>query len=185
VLTLAGGAECHGADMFRNIERCQADAAAGVVNQHRFIFLQSSHRDQQSPRREIVNRNRGGLFECQVGRLLKYLECGNSNQFRLPSEPRHRNYQIADDAAIDALTSGFDRGLIADIVAHCGWDDLFDAIVYPDEVPAGRPAPYLIFRAMEKVLVQPVARVAAIGDTTLDSPSEREIARQERMKREG
>jgi phosphonatase-like hydrolase len=67
-----------------------------------------------------------------------------------------------------ALTSGFDRGLIADIVAHCGWDDLFDAIVYPDEVPAGRPAPDLIFRAMEKLLVQPVARVAVIGDTTLD-----------------
>src|SRR5215470_7661716 len=66
------------------------------------------------------------------------------------------------------LTSGFDRGLIADIVAHCGWGDLFEAIVYPDEVPAGRPAPYLIFQAMQKVLVQPVARVAVIGDTTLD-----------------
>jgi phosphonatase-like hydrolase len=67
-----------------------------------------------------------------------------------------------------ALTSGFDRGLIADIVAHCGWAELFDAIVYPDEVPAGRPAPYLIFQAMQKTLVHPVARVAAIGDTALD-----------------
>ena len=67
-----------------------------------------------------------------------------------------------------ALTSGFDRGLIADIVAHCGWADLFDAIVHPDEVPAGRPAPYLIFQAMQKTLVQPVSHVAAIGDTALD-----------------
>jgi phosphonatase-like hydrolase len=67
-----------------------------------------------------------------------------------------------------ALTSGFDRGLIADIVVHCGWTELFDAIVYPDEVPAGRPAPYLIYQAMQKLLVQPVARVAAIGDTALD-----------------
>jgi phosphonatase-like hydrolase len=67
-----------------------------------------------------------------------------------------------------ALTSGFDRGLIADIVAHCGWGELFDAVVYPDEVPAGRPAPYLIFQAMQKTLVQPVAQVAAIGDTALD-----------------
>ena len=66
------------------------------------------------------------------------------------------------------LTSGFDRRLIADVVAHCGWAELFDAIVYPDEVPAGRPAPYLIFQAMQKTLVHPVARVAAIGDTTLD-----------------
>ena len=35
-------------------------------------------------------------------------------------------------------------------------------------LPAGRPAPYLIFQAMQKTLVHPVARVAAIGDTTLD-----------------
>ena len=67
-----------------------------------------------------------------------------------------------------ALTSGFDRGLIADIVKHCGWGELFDAVVYPDEVPAGRPAPYLIFQAMQKTRVEPVARVAAIGDTILD-----------------
>jgi phosphonatase-like hydrolase len=67
-----------------------------------------------------------------------------------------------------ALTSGFDRGLIADIVAHCGWSNLFDAIVYPDEVPAGRPAPYLIFQAMQKTLVGPVAQVVATGDTALD-----------------
>ncbi|MBV9584442.1 MAG: HAD hydrolase-like protein [Alphaproteobacteria bacterium] len=67
-----------------------------------------------------------------------------------------------------ALTSGFDRGLIAHIVRHCGWGELFDAVVYPDEVPAGRPAPYLIFQAMQKTRVEPVARVAAIGDTALD-----------------
>jgi len=67
-----------------------------------------------------------------------------------------------------ALTSGFDRGLIADIVKHCGWGELFDAVVYPDEVPAGRPAPYLIFQAMQKTRVEPVARVAAIGDTVLE-----------------
>jgi phosphoglycolate phosphatase-like HAD superfamily hydrolase len=45
---------------------------------------------------------------------------------------------------------------------------LYDAIVYPDEVPAGRPAHYLILQAMQKTLVHPVARVAAIGDTALD-----------------
>lgn len=67
-----------------------------------------------------------------------------------------------------ALTSGFDRGLIADIVKHCGWGELFDAVAYSDEVPAGRPAPYLIFQAMQKTRAEAVARVAAIGDTSLD-----------------
>ena len=41
-------------------------------------------------------------------------------------------------------------------------------MVYPDEVPAGRPAPYLIFQAMQKTRVDAVSRVAAIGDTALD-----------------
>ena len=76
--------------------------------------------------------------------------------------------RMRDAGIAVALTSGFDRGLIADIVARCGWGDLFDAVVSPDEVPAGRPAPYLIFQAMQKLGVHAVARVAVIGDTALD-----------------
>src|SRR4030088_3141474 len=55
--------------------------------------------------------------------------------------PRWRRPDRRRAGVQGALTSGYDRGLIADIVAHCGWGELFDAVVYPDEVPAGRPAP--------------------------------------------
>jgi phosphoglycolate phosphatase-like HAD superfamily hydrolase len=41
-------------------------------------------------------------------------------------------------------------------------------VISPDEMPAGRPAPYLIFQAMQKLGVHAVARVAVIGDTALD-----------------
>ena len=106
-----------------------------------------------------------GALEVFEASLRRFLASGGG----VPIDGAERTITRLRQGGIKvALTSGFDRGLIADIVAHCGWGELFDAIVYPDEVPAGRPAPYLIFQAMQKTLVQPVARVATIGDTALD-----------------
>lgn len=43
-----------------------------------------------------------------------------------------------------------------------------DAVVCATEVAAGRPAPWMIFRAMEKTGVWPPAAVVAVGDTIAD-----------------
>jgi phosphonatase-like hydrolase len=43
-----------------------------------------------------------------------------------------------------------------------------DAVICGDDVPQGRPAPYLIFRAMEATGATSVHRVANVGDTSLD-----------------
>lgn len=43
-----------------------------------------------------------------------------------------------------------------------------DALVTPDETGAGRPAPYMIFRNMEKLGVYPPANVVKAGDTLAD-----------------
>lgn len=68
-----------------------------------------------------------------------------------------------------ALTTGFDRMTTDLIVRTVGWDrDTADAIVCGDDVPAGRPAPYLIFRAMETTGTHRVRGVATVGDTALD-----------------
>src|SRR5208283_5287067 len=49
-----------------------------------------------------------------------------------------------------ALNTGFDRDITGLILRALGWDQgLADAIVCGDDVSRGRPAPYLIFRAME------------------------------------
>jgi phosphoglycolate phosphatase-like HAD superfamily hydrolase len=45
---------------------------------------------------------------------------------------------------------------------------MVDAVVCGDDVTLGRPAPYLIFRAMEATSTSSVHRVATVGDTTLD-----------------
>ena len=50
-----------------------------------------------------------------------------------------------------------------------GWrEGVLDAVVCVDDVPAGRPAPYMIFRAMELTGIRDVRRVLTAGDTTRD-----------------
>jgi phosphonatase-like hydrolase len=71
-----------------------------------------------------------------------------------------------------ALTTGFDRDVAGLLLGAVGWDErTIDAVVCGDEVPQGRPAPYLIFRAMERTGVVSVRRVVNVGDTTLDLES--------------
>ena len=67
------------------------------------------------------------------------------------------------------LTTGFDRWITDTILGVPGWKPpLIDATVCGDDVPRGRPAPYLIFRAMEATNTLSVHRVACVGDTALD-----------------
>ena len=75
---------------------------------------------------------------------------------------RSRNIRVA-------LNTGFDRDTTRMLLAALGWDaGAVDAIVCGDDVPQGRPAPYMIFRCMEATGTFNVDRVANVGDTALD-----------------
>lgn len=82
-----------------------------------------------------------------------------------------------------ALTTGFSRDVADPLLAGLGWKVapadstssdaaadavLLDAVVCSDEVAAGRPAPYMIHRAMELTGVLDVREVLAAGDTVND-----------------
>lgn len=67
-----------------------------------------------------------------------------------------------------ATTTGFDREIVMPIFRRLGWEKYFVAIVASDDVSQGRPAPYMLFHAMETALVTSVAEVMAVGDTPLD-----------------
>lgn len=68
-----------------------------------------------------------------------------------------------------ALNTGFDRTITELLLDALGWrDGVVDAVVCGDEVREGRPAPYLIFRAMESAGAASVHRVMNVGDTELD-----------------
>ena len=69
-----------------------------------------------------------------------------------------------------ALTSGFSRDVAVPLLQQIGWavGQNLDALVCADEVAAGRPAPYLIHRAMERTGTLDVRSVIAVGDTAVD-----------------
>jgi phosphonatase-like hydrolase len=67
-----------------------------------------------------------------------------------------------------ATTTGFDHVLTTAILSRLGWQHYFVASISSDQVREGRPAPYMLFHAMEAAGVYDPAQVIAVGDTPLD-----------------
>jgi phosphonatase-like hydrolase len=70
-----------------------------------------------------------------------------------------------------ATTTGFYREISDLILKQTGWSDFFSANISSSDVRQGRPAPYMIFRAMEAMEVLSVHEVLNVGDTPLDLQS--------------
>lgn len=68
-----------------------------------------------------------------------------------------------------ALNTGFDRDTQGLVLDALGWrSGVVDALVCGDDVTLGRPAPYMIHRAMELTGTLAVAGVLNVGDTAVD-----------------
>jgi phosphonatase-like hydrolase len=68
------------------------------------------------------------------------------------------------------LQTGYSRAIACPLLEQVDWRvgrDI-DALITSDQVRASRPAPYLIFHAMEAVNVQSVSEVLVAGDTPND-----------------
>jgi phosphonatase-like hydrolase len=76
--------------------------------------------------------------------------------------------QMRHDGYLLATTTGFDRAMTSSIFKRLGWEQYFVASICSDDVAQGRPAPFLIFHAMEAARVGNVAEVMTVGDTPLD-----------------
>lgn len=67
------------------------------------------------------------------------------------------------------LNTGFERDITNLLLESLKWNQgIVDAVVCGDDVPQGRPAPYMIFHAMGATGVTSVHAVANVGDTALD-----------------
>jgi len=70
--------------------------------------------------------------------------------------------EIKEDAKVKALNIALNK-----IAGE--WDEkMLDVSICADDVPAGRPAPYMIFKAMEAAGVQDVNKVIKLGDPPFD-----------------
>ncbi|MCA9602152.1 MAG: phosphonatase-like hydrolase [Polyangiales bacterium] len=67
-----------------------------------------------------------------------------------------------------ALNTGFYRAVTDILVDRAGFAGAVDAVVCVDDVPVGRPYPFMIFEAMARTQTPSVARVAVVGDTPVD-----------------
>lgn len=75
---------------------------------------------------------------------------------------RARGVKIATDTGFDAVIGGM-------IMERLNWlGRLIDLAVYSTDVARGRPAPFMIYRAMECLDVLDVRRVMKIGDSPAD-----------------
>lgn len=69
-----------------------------------------------------------------------------------------------------ALDTGFSREIADAIINRLGWiqGEHYDISITSDEVTEGRPYPYMIFKAMEKLQIASIEEVAKVGDTVSD-----------------
>ena len=77
---------------------------------------------------------------------------------------------LRDNDVKVALQTGYSHAIAGPLLEQVGWRvgrDI-DAVITSDQVRASRPAPYLIFHAMETLGVRSVSEVLVAGDTPND-----------------
>lgn len=69
-----------------------------------------------------------------------------------------------------ALNTGFTRVITDAVLQRLQWDanPLINAVICSDEVPEGRPEPFMIEALMKQLNIQSPAQVVKVGDTEVD-----------------
>jgi phosphonatase-like hydrolase len=68
-----------------------------------------------------------------------------------------------------ALNTGFSKNITDVIMQRLAWvSEKVDFVISSSEVPAGRPAPYMIERLMQQAGVPDARQVIKVGDTEVD-----------------
>lgn len=77
--------------------------------------------------------------------------------------------ELREQGILVALTTGFDQETTDTVLDAVGWrSGVVDTVVCASDVARGRPAPYMIFAAMQRLDVLAVRAVLTAGDTARD-----------------
>jgi phosphonatase-like hydrolase len=99
----------------------------------------------------------------------KELEAAFSNGGVKPISGAAKTFAwLKSQGILCAITTGFYRSIVDRILTSAEWGEAFVACVCGEDVVQGRPAPYMIFRAMEAAGIDDVKEVLNVGDTPLD-----------------
>ena len=140
----------------------EADLAARRGASKRAVFEELAARSHPAAEAAAVA---GGALESFEAALRREYETGEVREIEGAGDAFRR---LKQQGVKLALTSGFERGVVDLLVRRLGWEDLFDRVLASNDAPAGRPAPYRIYRAMMDLRAHDVRRVAVVGDTPLD-----------------
>jgi|SRR5215469_10822 len=152
-------------------------AFAAALEKHRIPFTHSELEEWKgAAKREVIRH----FVERQSSSAETQLVEAVYSDFRSLLEERYQQNVVpiaGADATFDwlrqrgiriATTSGFYREIVDLILDKAGWRGTFNANISSSDVSLGRPAPYMIFHAMEAAGVTSVAEVINVGDTPLD-----------------
>jgi phosphoglycolate phosphatase len=140
----------------------EADLVARRGASKRAVFKELAGRDRPATEADEVAGRALATFEDA---LRREYETGEVREVEGATAALRR---IREAGIKTALTSGFDRGLVDLLVRRLGWNEVFDLVLSSSDAPMGRPAPFLIYRAMMELGVLDVGGVAVVGDTPLD-----------------
>ena len=125
------------------------------------LFLRAHHREPTVQDEELVyNGFKEGLY-ATVKDNTKEIEGA-----------KEAAYKLKATGIPLVMTTGYDRKTVDLIREKLTWlDDVLLTSVTASDVKKGRPAPYLIFHAMEVAGVENVAYAVNVGDTEVDTGS--------------
>jgi phosphonoacetaldehyde hydrolase len=115
--------------------------------------------------RAMTTQDIDAMYEDFVPLLLAVL---NDYSDLIPGTVATMNYLREQDMVVAGTTGYFDEALeiVQTAAATQGYTPDFTTCA--TQVPAGRPAPWMIYRAMEALGVYPPAAVVKVGDTVPD-----------------
>ena len=152
-------------------------AFAAALEKHGIPFTDSELEEWKgASKREVIRHfverqtksSEGELVEATYSDFRKLLE-GHYMGEVMPIAGANRTFAWLRERGIQtATTSGFYREVADLILEKAGWRDTFAANISSSDVAQGRPAPFMVFRAMEATGVTSVREVMNVGDTPLD-----------------
>ncbi len=110
-----------------------------------------------------------GLRDRAYKTFRELLEAAYEREGARPVEGAERAFAWLRERGVRAaLNTGFYREVTELLVAKLGWVHAVDAVVCDDDVREGRPAPFMIFEAMQRCDVRAASEVMVVGDTPSD-----------------
>jgi phosphonatase-like hydrolase len=128
----------------------------------RLILLNGYQEENITP--ELVN----SIHAEFVRTMISHYQSG-SEVMPLP-DVEHTFAVLKDEGRQVAINTGFSRDIADSIVSRLQWKEkgLVDHVIGSDEVPLGRPYPYMIQKLMSYSGISDPLDVAKIGDTEVD-----------------